>query len=337
MAPTEIPRPKRMLTQLSQDYPSAWKRFDDFLAARAQLGGWPEWCWCPLAGAMAVASDGRSDPASLLRARHDVARVGALAAWRPTQGIYRIDPDMLDALWTTPVRGELPIEVLHLMPEWCVYVEIGREVDGRRLEGFFAHLEHDVNDGRAELRFVLDFDQPDPLVPVALHLVGTLDAAVAAMLVEVRRSAAAFWVDVPTAAIGAIVELVEPLVSVVLYLCSQAADVRDAKGTGRAPARPVRTKVKGGARTFPPGQATTWEVGYRIGAALRAARAWKSGEGEEQGERRGPVGHVRRAHWHTYWTGPKAAPQKPVLKWLPPIPVNVENLDDLIPTVRPVK
>ncbi len=333
MAAPDTPRPKRLLTQLSTDYPNAWKQYDDLLARRAELGGWPAWCWCPLAGAMAIASGGRSDPATLRRAAFDVARVGALAAWRPTQGIYRIDPDLLDAVWTTPVRGDLPVEVLHLLPEWCVYVEVGREVAGRPLHGFFAHLEHDANDGHAELRLLLDFD--GALVPLALHLVGTLDAAIDAMLAEVRRNAPG--VDSPPDLARAAAETAEPLVSVVLYLCSQAADVRDGKGTGRAPARPERTKVKGGSRTFPPGQATTWEVGYRIGAALRAARAWKGGGGEEQEDRRGPVGHVRRAHWHTYWTGPKDRAQKPVLKWLPPIPVNVDNLDDLIPTVRPVR
>lgn len=153
-------------------------------------------------------------------------------------------------------------------------------------------------------------------------------------MVEVRRSAARLGFDVPAGPISGMTEIAEPLVSVVLYLCSEAAEV--AGPAGRRPGKPARTKTKAGVRTFAPGSPTEWNVGYRMGAALRAARAWKGGEGEPAGERRGPVGHIRRAHFHGYWVGPKAE-QRFVLKWLPPIPVNLDNLDDLVPTVRQVK
>src|SRR5690606_8718894 len=42
-----------------------------------------------------------------------------LAAWRMTQGIYRIDPALYDALITTDLAGDIPANVLMRLPEWC--------------------------------------------------------------------------------------------------------------------------------------------------------------------------------------------------------------------------
>jgi len=45
---------------------------------------------------------------------------------------------------------------------------------------------------------------------------------------------------------------------------------------------------------------------------------------------------VRRAHWHHYWIGTKEK-RELIPKWLPPILVNVDDPDDLIPAIRPVE
>ena len=51
-----------------------------------------------------------------------------------------------------------------------------------------------------------------------------------------------------------------------------------------------------------------------------------------------PRPHIRRAHWHSYWVGKGDEPgaREVMLKWLPPIPVNVQNVEDLAATVRAV-
>jgi hypothetical protein len=90
-------RARRHLETIGKRYPGAWRWFDDLRADRQALGGWPEPVFCPLAGAYAIVSGGgshRVPPAQI----PEVARLGALAAWRPTQGIYRFDPDLFSAL-----------------------------------------------------------------------------------------------------------------------------------------------------------------------------------------------------------------------------------------------
>jgi len=87
---------------------------------------------------------------------------------------------------------------------------------------------------------------------------------------------------------------------------------------------------------FPAERLTTWDVGIRIGAALRRAHEHDNAEHGSSANHAGPRPHVRRAHWHTFLTGPRIEPKR-ALRWLPPIAVNVEDINDLVPTVRPVK
>jgi hypothetical protein len=79
-------------------------------------------------------------------------------------------------------------------------------------------------------------------------------------------------------------------------------------------------------------------VGYRLGAAIRAAQASPQ-HSESGGTHARPRPHIRRAHWHGYWTGPRAKPAKErkfVLRWLAPIPVNVSEETPTIPTIHEV-
>lgn len=89
---------------------------------------------------------------------------------------------------------------------------------------------------------------------------------------------------------------------------------------------------------FAPDGTTTWDVGVRIGAALRRARDHEDQPADEQravGTR--PRAHIRCAHWHTFWTGARDGEQTPRVKWLPPIPVNVADDETLPAIIHPVK
>lgn len=332
-------RPKRFLVEAGRRYPDAWQWVDQFRADRGRnLPGWPDWCFMPLAGAYAIVSRGKDVPPDRL---DDVARLGALAAWRVTQGIYRFDTDLYQQLLATPIEGELPVEVLLRLPEWCLYIETPGYLFGADpLFGFFVHLEYDVNDGRKELRLLLDLGEYNDLIPVPMHLVGGIAESLQAMAAEATRQATRLgWSVPPDAAAsvaGELVPYVSPLVSLVLYLCSQAAEYTGPKNRG--PSRPSPVRTKRGPRLFPPDQPTVWLTGFRLGAALRKAREEHQAASEPK-ERRSPRPHIRSAHWHAYWAGPRSDPDKRriILHWLPPIPVNMGDLDEIIPTIRQVK
>lgn len=341
--PEHIPRPKLHLTETTRRFPLAWRHLDQFRAGRGDpLPRWPDWCFVPLAGAYAIVTQGKWDPHPLPDDGADVAIVGALGAWRVTQGIYLFDPDVAAAVWETPVEGDIPVQILYRLPEWCVYVDTpGRMVLDRRLYGFFAHLEWDANTGREELRLLLDTS--DGMLPYPIHLVrGGLVESIQAMLAESDRQARLLGYEVrPTARDQKhLAQELAPPISLLLYLCSRSAEYRDARGEEAQPRCPRPTKTRHGERFFPPDQPRIWETGWRMGAALRSARTASASDDDLSG-RTSPRAHIRRAHWHAYWHGPKKAFDKEKrrleMHWLPPIPVNVETTADLVPTVREVE
>lgn len=341
------PRPLEHLHDLSTRYPGAWRDFEQMRADRGtSLPDWPEWCYVPLAGAYAVVSGGGDNRVAPERGA-DIGRLAALAAWRMTKGVYRFDEDILAELWGTPLTGELPSELLLRLPEWCVYIETGgREVMGAALHGFYAHLESDANDGRRELRLLLDYEAG--LLPQPVHLVGTLEQGLEQTAHETELQAALQGHDVNTlrAQLGHTAstnrqwaEATAPLISLLLYLCSERPDIGShgrSKGAGARepmPGNPQPKRVKGGERLFAAAGVRTWDVAYRLGAAFRQARATQVGV--EGGAGRTVRPHVRKAHYHLYWTGQRGR-QTSVLRWLPPITVKFDPEAELPVVVRKV-
>ena len=332
-------RPADHLNRYSKRYPGAWRQIESFRAMRGDpsLPEWPDWCFCPLHGAHAIVAQAAAY--DLSPHPTDVSALAGLAAWRPTQGVYRFDPDLFQAVWDTPVSGRLPVDLLYRLPEWCVYIETpDRTAYDLVLHGFFAYLDWDVNGEYTELILLLDVEGAvTGLFPMPLYIVEAgLQESLDRMLDSARATAFSQGTSLPNPTGEGREQIrreIEPLVSLVLYLCSINSDVRDAAGTTRQPERPTPKRTRKGPRLFPPDHPTVWETGFRIGAALRRAR--------EEGERKAGTGthasprpHVRRAHWHTYLTG--KGRKKRVLKWLPPIPVGVNSIEDLVPTIRKV-
>lgn len=176
MPDTQLHLAVAALRDYGRRYPVAWDAYTDYRASCAELGGWPEYVYCPLAAAYAIVSGGGPRQVPPDRGL-DVGILGALAAWRPTQGIYRYDATLLDALWTTPLDGQIPVEHLHRLPEWCVYLELpGRRALGVELAGAWIHLEVDATTRREELRLVLQAAGSGAMLPVPLHLRGAHDS-----------------------------------------------------------------------------------------------------------------------------------------------------------------
>jgi hypothetical protein len=271
----------------------------------------------------------------------EACALAGFAAWRVTQGIFRYDPTLATALVGTALTGDLPVSALTHLPHWCVYVETpGRMmplVSGGRtaLHGFYAWINWDAAEDHLELMLGMDTDRPFPHLPVSVvPLVGTLEESIRAVQAQWHDSYdAGLVVSAPSAAFTEGTHRLSPLIALLLYLC--AADAEIGEGTTR-PKEPHPTKTKQGWRLFPASAPTTWEVGVRIGAAIRRAQEREASAGHMAGERSRPRAHIRRAHWATYWTGPRSDQQTAALRWLPPIAVNVESIESLPATVHPV-
>jgi hypothetical protein len=82
---------------------------------------------------------------------------------------------------------------------------------------------------------------------------------------------------------------------------------------------------------FPPDHPTRWQVGFRLGAALRGALLENGDEPMESGRDHARARHPNRcALWQSFEAAtPGAAEAKAAtIKWLPPIPVELAVSDD---------
>lgn len=75
----------------------------------------------------------------------------------------------------------------------------------------------------------------------------------------------------------------------------------------------------------------------RLGAALRCAYRVEQTHQPCDGTLPGPKPHIRRTHWHGFWSGSMEGQQRFGLRWLPPIAVNVDSTDALPASVRRVQ
>lgn len=313
-------------------FPDAWRVTSLALGGRGTK--WPEWCWLP---------SQLVPPERTEEEKMDPHRLLMLATWRMTQGVYCFDATLYEALRETPLDGEIPSQMLLRLPEWAVYIATpGMTLDGARIYGVWARNDYRKgSDVPHELHLLLDGDGALQLQYIALPLAGTLQESLLAMMGDPET----YDEEVLDYTTNAFDVIVRPVISMLLYLCS---DRRDMMRAGKE-AAPAPLQFKPGAAPKAPGAVKQWDVGVRIGAALRMAQERAEKDADElpnppTGRRMKP--HVRRGHWHTYWSGPRkrddGSPipkheQSPNVRWVPPIPVNVGAYDELPTTIYPVK
>ena len=329
--PSLSQRPQYYVQHLGRLHPGLWRAIDQLRVRHDRR--WPGYCFVAteeVQGLPHFQPRGQS-PLADAQARRDSLMAGTLAAWRATQGVFRLDPTILDEVWGTPIAGPLPVDLLHRLPEWCPYVALppGRSA----LAGYFVHPEPDWENDGAILRMLLDYrDQGLFAATLAIRAGMTLEEAIRTCGIMPPEGEAR--PEVPETGIPRLPALLMPLVSVTLYLCSETVEYVAEDRSGYRPGHPRPTRTRQGPRLFPPSRPRVWEVSYRLGEALRRAEREALQPGASYAS---PRAHIRRAHYHNYWTGPLDQPQlrRLRLRWLHPMLVNAEQEDPCRPTGEP--
>lgn len=324
-------RPYRQSLALGAEFPGIWDRAETLILRKPHPDGrelptWPVWCLLPMAGWEAtLPRPERGDANAILTHAADTARLSAIGSWRYSQGYYDYNPDVYSALTATPVAGDIPCGALLRLPEWCVYIATpGLTHDSVPVHGFYAHMESDARDGRMELRLLLDCESG--FVPVPLHLG---DWSVAEGIERMAQESARMQQyheiavqrpsqEVQDAAAAELARVTGIALSLILYLCSEEPEIEDDRQPDARPHlnRPQRTKR--GKRIFVPERPRVWDVGKPTGERLRRAIAVHV-------TRHGVRPHIRRAHWHGFWSGTMDGERKFAYRWLPPIIVGDEQ------------
>lgn len=299
------PRPVEHLEAVSRQFPGVWQVYDRLLAERSP--DWPSWCLIPRSNPYRILN--RTWPylgPAHLETALPMTRIQALAAWRLTQGIYRFDDTLLQELLATPFTGVLP-EHLFRLPEWCVYIELP---ENDELHGFFAYVDWCHYRAEPELRLLLDY--ADILLPVVIPLTGNTIAEGLTRRICTETAAFPNISDVRRSQLPGTIEMAQQLVSVLLYVCSPEPEFRATRGAKRPPGvlpgRPGRAAPSNG-RYRPARGLEIWETGFDLGRALRESR-----RSDPTG--RTVRGHLRRAHWHSFWVGTGENRHLDV-RWLP--------------------
>ncbi len=315
-----------------------WKFADELRAMKgtSEELRWPDYVFLPFGGWYTAACKYLGTP-FLLSMDADVLRCLAVAGtWRLTQDIIRFDPDLYRALAKTPLEGDISFDFLKRLPAWCVYIEtpgltLNFPDETLPVEGFWALIEYDVNHRTEELRlfFLLGNGQLHASI-LQISENGSISEAMKRIC---RCDVADGLIDPDLEEMCETVvcwssETVTVALNLLLYVCAYWEPAGAGRGVNQR--GPKRKKGEKAIHFLPAKRATVVELGARVGDAIRAARKREETAEEPAPDggrkRRSPRPHIRRGHWHGYWTGPRnpgetQESRKFALKWISPIPV----------------
>ncbi|MBR0391750.1 MAG: hypothetical protein IJK38_05460 [Oscillospiraceae bacterium] len=343
MAPKVISSypPDRWIRTLNQRYPNLWMELRQAHAdptaytskiGKDMLAAVPDWCIMPTMFPCLYMSM-RNGELFYMTHMDEVMTIASTYIWRCSKGIYRFAPEIYNALITQPLTGDLPMDLLHRLPEWAVYIETpGLSYERIPMHGFIAHLDFNLFSFDTDLQFAMFLEGREMPKTVALPFGG---GSIADAMDRVDQVDSFFGnPNVHVRYVGSREEYrktFSAMLQLLLYLCSEEPDIptiqhpsarRTFSGTVRSPREPQ-----------------VWDVGVRVSRFIREYTSSSNASEYRGGSHASPRPHIRSAHWHTFWTGPRKEQfpiRKPVVKWIPPIPVGVDWKSDLPTNIKEV-
>ena len=333
--------PLELLRRISAKYPNAWEQMEMFHRMNGTNGlpKWESWCYAPISAAIAVAMDGLEDSFDTrMNAITDAQAIAALAPWRQSKEVFIIDPDLQELLFGQDEELTINSEILLQIQYQCFYIQFAGIFDflGYPRHGVFVHLEDDANANDKELR-LLYLTGDGYTIGEPIHIdEGTLEESIAHTRMEAFNNVPDEHPEVRRRLMTDLENLAQEsaaykkTLQIILYLCAQNAEIapdsEQAFITKRSSTGQIRDQYE---------EIRKWDVGFRIGAAVRKARSVSAEPRKQEDSGAGTTytstrPHIRRAHWHNFWTGTKSAPEtrKLVLKWIAPTIVGVSDYDN---------
>ena len=292
------------------------------------VGNCPEWCALPTTFVAHLLA-GTYDKQAILRAL-DLPITNELTAaliWTRSKMIYRFDADLEAELTKQSNDHKIPSEIFDYLPYPCVFVEHSAKMYGENTTGYFAWLDWGTVENIRLLRLLFTKQNKKSIAFVFPIVKDTVQECILNMANHYTNSHGNFTKDdiqnCPE------VQTVIRCINLLLYLCSEKPDMPDTKELDAKRSRSILGNPK---------RAAVWDVGTRIGASLRkeaksdAAKDAENDPPKDGRTRSSKRPHLRRAHWHSFWTGKRdGSERKIVLRWLPPIAVKLNGAE--LPTV----
>lgn len=253
--------------------------------------------------------------------------------WRGSKQILRFDEDLTRALKEQDLSGAIPTDALRHMPFETFFADcpLRRGNTSGAIESMGAWFFLSVSPEGEPGLYIVYLDRDGTLTTLCLSLsCDTIEEAVDELIeadtVLLRKldEEGSVMVTGSLPSPDETRRIVTEAVNLLLYVCSDNADLRVTRKASVSQPTGKRAGLSTAGRI---------EVGTRVGAALRAS-VGSSAERGGTGVSKAP--HMRRAHWHAFWTGPRDGERALVVKWIPPIAVNAD-LGPVETTLRPVE
>lgn len=326
---------------MTEKYPDCWKMLEDSFITAKESGklSWSDKCYMPIAATIALTT---SEDIPVHEAAQDAGFMATFASWRRHKQIFSFASEMEEMLLEQGEDCEIPVDILFQMPFDCIYIKL-QTIDG--VDGYFAHIEHDVKTDRFELRLDICASEAGAdrngcfrgIMAVPIHLDkgktiswGLKEAVREAERVSKQRGDGLFEKtrDFERAYAKVMLEPAYAFVQLLLYICSQNAEIKPDEKQEKIYRQPGKaSEIKDRFR-----EVEKFNCGEETAAVVRRYRkssaAKYSYAGEDSGIGSAKSPHARRGHWHHFWTGPRDGERKLILKWVAPTFIHKDDLSD---------
>lgn len=280
------------------------------------------------------------------RADNEVASLASMYLWRKTKGVYRFAPEIYEELINQPLDCNLQMQSFYRLPEWAVYIETPglKGLDGTSVNGFIAYIDYHVDyadptDKSPCLNIMVFTEGEDTPYGILMPFTNnTLQEVIDKIIelnereIEAEKEAGRYTGKRKTIQSKELTPFLIKILNLTMYLCSEEPDIL-------LRPLPQGNTYKKHKNAIPKGH-RKWDVGIRISKFIKKYKHTYTNNEDETETGRSIRPHIRRAHWHTYWVGPKNEeyPKRmAIAKWLPPIPVNIHWQDELPVNIKKVE
>lgn len=243
--------------------------------------------------------------------------------WQFSKPNFVFDPTIVSHLVDSVLPDELPAEVLHRLPYWSQWITMPVSLQSKdnsmQLDFDGAFVGYTNINGRPALALAAPFVSDDPSIrsndftPFVTSYV-YLDQPVRTELLVTNSHLLNVSDEVSRDQFASLIinvhHYLTKIVCCVLYICSEQQALHT---EGHSQPRPQRLGKS--YRITPPKDDRVITLGTEMAQLL------KDFEAEVETCTRAFNGrrpHLRRAHYHHFWTGPKVGEQVLICKWLPP-------------------
>lgn len=243
-----------------------------------------------------------------------------LLNWSLTKRIYSLDTDLASLITEDSDKlGGVTLDVLEHLPEYGLCVQTDFVANGNQYLGFMCSFSKendtffDIPSTELGLRdttnhLVISAISEDPSQDYKFRLSMDYDVDSTLKLAVDRGEICKNGLSI-----------IGKILPIIVYCCSQNFKTYSKQNpyyTGEAGNSPK-------SRFIPPQKINTYKVGQVDGDAIRSFNVEKLSY-EHTGRHVRP--HIRRAHWHSFWTGSHRDPElrKKVIKFIPHTFVNVD-------------